>query len=742
METTARPSSSGQAHSWRFFRAGGLDLVRLENAGDFRNLQHLDQKLWTALACPVKGLEFDEKTLALIDTDKDGRVRAREILAAVNWLCDVLEDPAVIVEGTGELAVAAIKDAALAASAREILASLGKAGSATLSLGDVADTAKIFAATKFNGDGVVIADSAGDDAATKQVIADIVATLGGVPDRCGVAGVDAAKVAAFFAELAAYDAWNKQAETDGAKLKPAGDGTAAALAAVQSVRAKVDDYFARCRLAAYDARALGALNRQESEYLALAAKDLSITVDEIAGFPIARVEAGRALPLDTTVNPAWAPAIATLKAAAVDPILGAGKTALTEAEWSALKAALAAFEAWSATKAGAAVAGLGLARVREILASKAADKIGALIEQDKKLEAQFAAISGVEKLLRFHRDLYRLLMNFVSFSDLYDPKVPAIFQAGTLYLDARSCDLCIRVDGPNPLVPMSKTYVAYCSCTRPGSAPMTIAACFTQGDSDYLFVGRHGIFYDRQGRDWDAVITSIVDNPISIRQAFWAPYKKLLRMIEEQVAKRAAAAEAASDAKLAKAATDAAHVDKTAAAAPAAPPKKVDIGAVAAIGVAISGAISALTLILGYVFGLKAWQYPLVLVGIVLVISGPAMIIAALKLRQRTLGPILDGNGWAVNGRVKINIPFGTSLTERATLPPGSQRTLEDPFAEKGTPWGAYIVMLAILAAAAIWIRWDATKHDGKYFWMDRSAPPTAPAATPEAPAQPTAPAH
>ena len=740
METTVHPSSERSSHTWRFVRAGGLDLVRLDTADDLRNLPTLDQKLWTALACPVKGLEFDEKTLGLIDTDKDGRVRATEIIAAVKWVCEVLDDPAVITEGTGELALAAIKDASLLASAREILSSLGKSGSATITLADVGDTAKIFAATKFNGDGVVIPDSAGDDAATKQVIADIIASLGGVPDRCGAAGVDAAKVAAFFAELAAFDGWTKQAETDAKKLQPAGDGTAAALAAVNAVRAKVDDYFARCRLAAFDARALSALNRQESEYLALAAQDLTITAQEIAGFPISRIEAGRALSLDTGINPAWVDAVATLKAAAVAPILGADKTALTEADWAALKAALAPFAAWDSARAGAAVAGLGIARVREILGGKAAAAIGALIEQDKKLEAQFAAITGVEKLLRFHRDLYRLLMNFVSFSDLYDPTQPAIFQAGTLYLDARSCELCIRVDGPNPLVPMSKTYVAYCACTRPGSAPMTIAACFTQGDSDYLFVGRHGIFYDRQGRDWDAVITSLVDNPISIRQAFWAPYKKLLRMIEEQVAKRAAAAEAASDAKLAKAADAAANVDKTAA-APAAPPKKVDIGAVAAIGVAISGAISALTLILGYVFGLKAWQYPLVLVGILLVISGPAMIIAALKLRQRTLGPILDGNGWAVNGRVKINIPFGTSLTELAKRPAGSGYSSEDPFAEKGTPWGAYIMMLVILAAAAIWIRWDATKHDNKYFWQDRSVPAVAPAATPEAPAQPAAPA-
>ncbi|HEX2861897.1 MAG TPA: hypothetical protein VHN79_09670, partial [Lacunisphaera sp.] len=113
---------------------------------------------------------------------------------------------------------------------------------------------------------------------------------------------------------------------------------------------------------------------------------------------------------------------------------------------------------------------------------------------------------------------------------------------------------------------------------------MNLAACFTQGDSDYLFVGRHGVFYDRTGQDWDAVITSIVDNPISIRQAFWSPYKKFIRMIEEQVAKRAAAAEAASSSKLATAAENTANADK---AKPVEAPKRIDVGTVAAMGVAV-----------------------------------------------------------------------------------------------------------------------------------------------------------
>src|SRR5690606_36342466 len=98
-----------------------------------------------------------------------------------------------------------------------------------------------------------------------------------------------------------------------------------------------------------------------------------------------------------------------------------------------------------------------------------------------------------------------------------------MFQAGTLYLDSRSCALVVRVDDPGkhaPLAGLSKCYLAYCALRRPGGETLQVAAVFSGGDSDYLMVGRNGVFYDRKGRDWDATITKIVDNPISIRQAF------------------------------------------------------------------------------------------------------------------------------------------------------------------------------------------------------------------------------
>ena len=714
-------------HTWNFYRIGGFDQVALTSAADLENLHTLDQKLWVALSCPVKGLELDEKTLALLDTDKDGRIRVPELLAAIAWAKPYFKDLAILLSAQDTLPLDALDDTpegrAATASSKRILASLGKASASAISLADASDTAKLFASTRLNGDGVVTPAST-DDPALVALLADIIAATGGAPDRSGAPGVNAALAEKFFVDATALVAWADRLSDPA--LLTLGAATAAAATAVAAVRAKVDDWFARARVAAYDPRALAAVNRSEADYLALAAKDMSVTADEIAGFPLARVAPGQPLLLLAAVNPAWADRLVALHRDAVAPGLGAAIVQLTEEQWSALKAKTDAYAAHAAAKPALAVEKLGLDKLRAHLA--AADKLrpalAGLIAADSALAPEFDAIVNVEKLLRFARDFRALLHNYVNFFDFYSPQYLAAFQAGTLYLDSRSVELCIEVAAPSPLAAMSKAYIAYCDLKRPGCAPRKIAACITQGDSDYLFVGRNGLFYDRQGRDWDATITAIVDNPISVRQAFFAPYKKFLRMVEEQVAKRAAAAEAESNARLAAAADKTVNADKIAAVAPPAKPapgepKKVDVGAVAAIGVAITGAISALTLILGYVFGLAAWQYPLVLLGIVLVISGPSMLIAWLKLRQRTLGPILEANGWAINGRVKINIPFGTKLTERAIKPANSTTNRNDPYEDKEAAAARRrVTVLVIVAAVLAGLLFHHHRH-GYWLWAD-----------------------
>src|SRR5262249_53792727 len=314
---------------------------------------------------------------------------------------------------------------------------------------------------------------------------------------------------------------------------------------------------------------------------------------------------------------------------------------------------------------------IGIKRVREILGGKAKESLSNLLAKDKAEEGNANSIAAVEKLVRYTRDLYLLCTNFVNFKDFYDRGEPAIFQAGTLYLDQRSCELCLIVDdvGKHALMAgLAGTYLAYCDCARKATGEkMLIVAAFTGGDSDNLMVGRNGLFYDRKGRDWDATITKIIDNPISIRQAFWSPYKKLVRMIEEQIAKRAASADAAATAKLQATAAGVATADQP---KPPEPPKKIDTGTLAAIGLVLTTLMGALGTVFARILGLPWWQIPLAFIAIILAISLPSMLMAYMKLRKRNLGPILDANGWAVNARARINVPFGGSLTQVAALPP------------------------------------------------------------------------
>lgn len=743
MPATKTPKTNGSPHPWHFYRAGGVDQVRLDRGSDIVQLGTLDQKLWVALSCPVKGLEFDERTLALLDTDQDGRVRAPEIAAACRWIGRMIRNHDELVAGTDGVPLSSIDTShdegkRLRKAAATILASIGEPEAKTITVAQSSKVAEMLQQAPHNGDGVVVPEAIAEPAARK-VAEELIACVGGRPDRSGKTGFDQAGVNAFFTACNDFAGWWKQGEADRKTLLPLGDDTPAAWAALQAVRSKVDDYFMRCRLAAYDQRAQDALNREEKVWLEVAAKDLSITTDEVAALPIARVEAGRAMPLTDGVNPAWAGRVDALRQQAVLPTLGKDMDRLTEAEWRGLCNRFAPHGAWIAGKQGAAVESLGIQRVREILAGKTRAVLEQAIADDLAVAPEVEAAGSVERLARLYRDLHRLLNNFVSFTDFYSRR-KATFQAGTLYLDGRSCDLCVRVDDASKhagLAAMARAYLAYVQCTSKTGEKMTVACAFTNGDSDNLFVGRNGLFYDRQGRDWDATIVKIIDNPISIRQAFWSPYKKLVRWIEESVAKRAAAADADASSKLQSAAAATGEAAQTGKAPPT-QKSKFDVGVVAALGVAVGGITAALAGVFGAVSSMAAWKLPLIVLGVMLGISGPSMLIAWLKLRQRNLGPILDANGWAVNTLTRINLPLGRVLTDVPVLPAGATRTLQDPYAPKKSIWPRLFLALLLLGAVGFGLWRTGYLHQwwpGCPLPTPETAGPAEPGQQPEAPA-------
>ena len=192
-------------YPWKFFRAGGFNQVVIGSGADLLNLDQLDQKLWVALACPTKGVEFDQTTLALIDTDKDGRIRVPELIAAAKWAGSLMKNPDDLLKGSPTLKPSAINDTTpegklIANFARQVL---GKTDAGEVTFEEAATAAQTFAAKPFNGDGIIPADSASDDA-TKAVIADIINCLGSDTDVSGKPGVGQVRVDQFFAAATAY----------------------------------------------------------------------------------------------------------------------------------------------------------------------------------------------------------------------------------------------------------------------------------------------------------------------------------------------------------------------------------------------------------------------------------------------------------------------------------------------------------------------------------------------------------
>lgn len=694
-------------HAWTFFRTGGFDQVRLDSGADLLALRDLDQKLWVALSCPVKGTYFNATTLRLLDADGDGHVRAADLIAALDFVDARLADKERLATGTDTLPLAAIDGATpdgarVLGAARRILASLGKPDSQVITIDDLADRGRIFGQTRFNGDGVITADTAGDDA-LKTLIGDIGQACGQQPDRSGQPGIDGAAVDRFFDDVAAMVAWLDQYPGDAGRM----DDEQAALAALLAVREKVDDYFTRCRLAGYDVLAEPAVNGRGEDFAALARDSLAVPGDAVAALPLARAAAGRDLPLREGINPAWQARVDTFHAQVVTPRLGA-RDALSESEWRAIAATFAALGDWHATRPQSPASALPPERLRELLAGGQRAALAALVAEDLALSEDFAAVDEIEKLLFLVRDLARFANNFAAFRDFYASREPAIFQSGTLYLDGRSCNLCVDVTDPGKhaaLAGLARLFLVYCECRREGRT-MTIAAAMTAGDADQIIVGRNGVFYDRDGADWDATVVKIVDHPISLRQAFWAPYRKVARMIGEQIQKFAAGKQQAVEGQAANAIAAGQKTAETAAAAPAAsPPAPFDVakfaGIFAAIGLALGALGTAAAAIITGFLGLSWWQMPLALLGVILIISGPSMLIAWFKLRARNLGPLLDANGWAVNSRARINLPFGRTLTATAVLPPGSRSSLADPYAERRGHWLWLGILMAAVAAAA-----------------------------------------
>jgi hypothetical protein len=95
---------------------------------------------------------------------------------------------------------------------------------------------------------------------------------------------------------------------------------------------------------------------------------------------------------------------------------------------------------------------------------------------------------------------------------------------------------------------------------------------------------------------------------------------------------------------------------------------------------------------------MKAWAL-LVIPALLIVISGPSMILAWMKLRKRNLAPLLNANGWAINADAIVNVLFGSTLTEQAQYP---MLKIKKKGMSKTGRWAIAVAAIVLGIAAAV----------------------------------------
>ena len=392
------------------------------------------------------------------------------------------------------------------------------------------------------------------------------------------------------------------------------------------------------------------------------------------------------LPLRDHLNPKHLETIMAFADACVKPVLGDGVTSIDRIGWKKVKAAFAPYRAWVAAKP-----------------VMNAGKLGDLVDE--------------ERVLRYKLHLLEFLENFVSMRRLYAADESATFQMGTLRIDGKEMSLCFHVASEaahSALSGKSNCCVLYLKLTRPSEkAERSVCAVVTAGAVAQLYVGRNGVFFDRDGKDWDAVVTKVVENQVSLAEAFWAPWRKLGEGVASTVKKFLGDKQAAAQ-KNVEAGTQNAQAGGAAMAS-----------SVAAIGIGVGMMGTAVAAIAAAVKGMGALQIALSIVAIVLVVSLPSVILTWFKLRQRDLGAILNAGGWAINRPMRFSMKRARAFTKCAGNPLICRVICT-------------VVILAALAAGGIWYYLDrAQKAEA-----EKAAAPAAESAPAEAAPVEAAPAQ
>ena len=721
----------------RFKKYGRTCHLQIESADDLQHVLTLDESLWVATSAPTSAFRCDPKLLALLDTDTNGRIYTNEVRDAARWLLDTLTDHSRLADDADALPLCAIRAEAphaptLMDSARYILRILDRQDADTISLDEVRTFLANLQRQPLNGDGILVPETAGADADAAAFIRDAIACVATEKtDASGKPGVGEAELKTFEDAIRAHQEWRTKGEIPEGEshspVMPLGANTPGIYAVFERHADKIDLFFALCDAIAFEPRTEPNLAGKDAE---LQSRDFDKIEDLnacLAGIPIARPTPEGTLPLsDWSINPVFRLWIGELKEQVLKPVLGNVPEVLTPQDWQRVKAMLAPYAAYLTEKKGACVEALPSDKLVAYRDGPALTGAHELVAADRAVAAVRAGVLDLERLLLYHRYFLRFANNFVSFSELYDVADRAMFERGSAVIDGRWFNFAVEVDNVAQHVAIAKTsniFTLYLDVTgKPDGAKFCVAVPATSGTKGNLVVGKRGIFFDTNGKDYDARVIQVIENPISIREALTAQFTRLWNFVIGKIE----AMSGSSEKELQKNA-DALLKDPMPAAEGAAGGMP---GGTAGLlmGVSVSAAAigSAFAFITKTMTSMSRHQVGLGLLGAAAVVVVPVSLIAIIKLRRQDLSALLEGCGWAVNTRMRFDRAQRRQFTRR------------EPYPEEatGTPRKRWCTML-ILAAVAL-----AILIGGGWAWKScrpNRQPQATPAPTPASTSTPGA---
>ncbi|MFP4053530.1 MAG: hypothetical protein ACLFV7_06675 [Phycisphaerae bacterium] len=678
----------------RFQRYGSSLHLVIEDAADLDSALSLDEALWVATSAPVATLNSDPQLLRILDTDSSGRINCRQVKDAIRWTLELLADHRDLSAGRDVLHLDAIDPdhpdgASIIDSVRKILSRLGTPEESAVSLADVCRIKTQVEAMPVSEAGVVL-PAASHDEEVRGFLSDVIAAVGGAPHPSGEQGVGEGQLVQFLSAARDYLHWHDrgtpgpdQQPTD---VMPLGDRTPAAYAAYAAIRGKVDQYFAQCEAAALDERFVQRMGWTDRELLELDFDDPAVIENVLKTAPLARARADRVLDLEAPVNPYYREALQRFLDVAAEAVLGEEvRTRLTSSQYQQVRDFYQAHHDWVASRPGGAVDALGVQKLRDYQQGRYAAAVRDLISESSRTAFVLDNIRLTEKILLLQANLVNLANNFVSFPHLYNPKARAMFEMGTLVMDGRRFNVAVRVENRAAsveLIRASNMLLLYVEVRPIAGTPYEVAVPVTAGGRGNLGVSKRGVFQDVWGGEHPARVVQMVDNPVSLREAVVAPFKRLGRMITGKIESLSTEAEKKFETTASQRLNEVAPPGGTQA-APAAPAPAVR--SAIATGGMLAGAglaVAALGSSLAYITKTLSQTSWVAILVTVLVAAGavivPTTLLALIKLRKRDLRAVLEASDWGINARMRLTRRQRKFFTRRPRYPKGKSKTVID----------------------------------------------------------------